>query len=156
MQCIIINVSSKRDSSPKISEIKPTMKIIIKDDKKCKCCAHMWICSHNVFTWVSVSGSLAIISAKICSTPVATSSTDDRPDRKTQTHTHTYCISRHNILSWTFNNLINLKGQYIISTMSFLHNNTGIIFGFVHEHVCESVCALLESKLNKTVLPSGC
>lgn len=33
-QCIIINVSSKRDSSPKINEIEPIMKIKIKDHKE--------------------------------------------------------------------------------------------------------------------------
>lgn len=49
--------------------------------------AHMFMHSYNVFTWVSVSGSLAIISAKICSTPVATSSTDDRPGTNKYRHT---------------------------------------------------------------------
>lgn len=44
----------------------------------------VWKQSYNVFTRVSVSGSLAIISARMCSTPVATSSTEDRPDTKAQ------------------------------------------------------------------------
>lgn len=44
----------------------------------------VWKQSYSVFTWVSVSGSLAIISARMCSTPVDTSSTEDRPDSRAQ------------------------------------------------------------------------
>lgn len=43
--------------------------------------------------WVSVAGSLAIISAKICATPVATSSFDDRPEVNTETYFYEYMFN---------------------------------------------------------------